>query len=173
MKLIFHSIISITAILDYPIPPCRSLCISARECEKVMKSFDYLWPEDLECDKFPEDGPDGQLCISNNASARSDQNSFSTPITSFNKYDRKQNNLAMDYKNATSYGHRSIGFICPVQLKAPSGMCGCREKQAREKNGEIFYYWEDESTARISICITWRRNFLYLCVSCHLSLIWQ
>lgn len=116
----FSNIIS-KAILDYPIPPCRSLCISARECEKVMKSFDYLWPEDLDCERFP-DGPD-ELCISNNATTKNDQNSFSTPITSFNKYDRKQNNLVMDYKNSsTSYGHRSIGFICPVQLKAPSGM---------------------------------------------------
>jgi frizzled 1/7 len=102
-------------ILDYPIPPCRSLCVSARECENVMKNFDYMWPEDLECDKFPEDGPD-ELCISNNASSKNDQGSFSTPITSIHKYDRKQN---MDYKNSTSYGHRSIGFICPAQLRAP------------------------------------------------------
>lgn len=82
-----------------------------------MKNFDYMWPEDLECDKFPEDGPD-ELCISNNASSKNDQGSFSTPITSVHKYDKKQN---MDYKNSTSYGHRSIGFICPVQLKAPTG----------------------------------------------------
>lgn len=106
-------------ILDYPIPPCRSLCVSARECENVMKNFDYLWPEDLECDKFPEDGTD-ELCISNNATSKNDHGTFSTPITSINKYDRKQN-LGMDYKNSTSYGHRSIGFICPVQLKAPTG----------------------------------------------------
>lgn len=40
-------------ILDFPIPPCRSLCESARNCEKVMQTFDFMWPENLECSKFP------------------------------------------------------------------------------------------------------------------------
>lgn len=108
-------------ILDYPIPPCRSLCLSARTCEKVMNSFSFMWPENLECDRFPEDGT-GELCISNNAT-KSDQNSFSTPVSVIHKTDRKQNNGLIDYKNSsTGYSHRSIGFICPAQLKAPQVM---------------------------------------------------
>jgi hypothetical protein len=38
-------------ILDFPIPPCRSLCESARNCEKIMRTFDFMWPENLECTK--------------------------------------------------------------------------------------------------------------------------
>jgi frizzled 1/7 len=114
-------------ILDYAIPPCRSLCISARNCEKIMKTFDFMWPENLECSKFPEDAPD-QLCISNNASSKNEQNSFSTPVSVLHKTDRKSSNNnnnggVFDYKsNVTGYSHRSIGFICPVQLKAPTLM---------------------------------------------------
>lgn len=109
-------------ILDFPIPPCRSLCESARNCEKIMKTFDFMWPENLECGKFPEDGTE-ELCISNNASAKSEQNSFSTPVSVLHKHDRKTSVGTVDYnKNATGYSHRSIGFICPVQLKAPQVM---------------------------------------------------
>lgn len=110
-------------ILDFPIPPCRSLCESARNCEKIMKTFDFMWPENLECSRFPEDGTE-ELCISNNSTAKSDQNSYSTPMSTLHKNDRKNNNNnlngLMDNKNTTGYSHRSIGFICPVQLKAPS-----------------------------------------------------
>ncbi|KAL3217108.1 hypothetical protein MRX96_032628 [Rhipicephalus microplus] len=44
----------VCTILEYPIPPCRSLCMSAREgCEHLMNKFGFKWPESLECDKFP------------------------------------------------------------------------------------------------------------------------
>lgn len=120
LKLFLCSIYApLCTILDYPIPPCRSLCLSARNCEKIMKTFDFMWPENLECSKFPEDGTD-ELCISNNASAKSDQNTFSTPVSVLHKHDRKNQNV--EYKNVTGYSHRSIGFICPPQLKAPKVM---------------------------------------------------
>ena len=96
-------------ILDYPIPPCRSLCESARNCEKIMKTFDFMWPENLECSKFPEDGTE-ELCISNNASTKSDQNSFSTPVSVLSKSDKKI--PSAESKNPTGYSHRAIGFIC-------------------------------------------------------------
>lgn len=112
----------VCTILDYPIPPCRNLCESARNCEKIMNTFNFMWPENLECSKFPEDGTE-ELCISNNSSSKNDQNAFSTPVSVLQKSDRKGNNGLGDYKNnATSYSHRSIGFICPVQLKAPQVM---------------------------------------------------
>uniref|UniRef100_A0A6M2D886 Putative frizzled n=1 Tax=Rhipicephalus microplus TaxID=6941 RepID=A0A6M2D886_RHIMP len=48
---------------DYPIPPCRSLCASAREgCEPILMKFGFLWPEHFDCDKFPEVGP-SELCV--------------------------------------------------------------------------------------------------------------
>jgi frizzled 1/7 len=109
-------------ILDFPIPPCRSLCESARNCETIMKTFDFMWPENLECSKFPESGTD-DLCISNNATAKSDQSSaYSTPVSILNKHDRKNHNGQSDNKSVVGFSHRSIGFICPVQLKAPPVM---------------------------------------------------
>lgn len=86
-----------------------------------MKTFDFMWPENLECEKFPVHGTD-EICISNNATSKGDQSSYSTPVSVLHKHDKKTSN-AFDYKNnATSYSHRSIGFICPVQLKAPQVM---------------------------------------------------
>lgn len=86
-----------------------------------MNSFDIMWPENLECDRFPEDGTE-ELCISNNAT-KTDQSSFSTPVSVIHKPGRKQNNGLVDYKNSsTGYSHRSIGFICPAQMKAPQVM---------------------------------------------------
>lgn len=41
--------------------PCRSFCErSRRGCEDLMRSFGISWPEELQCDSFPE----GQGCIS-------------------------------------------------------------------------------------------------------------
>lgn len=47
-------------ILDEPIPPCRSLCFSARNgCKSLLKKFGFQWPDTLRCEKFPSSG----LCI--------------------------------------------------------------------------------------------------------------
>lgn len=55
---------------DYPIPPCRSVCLSAREgCEPIMMKFGFNWPEHFDCDKFPEVGASEQ-CVSGNATER-------------------------------------------------------------------------------------------------------
>lgn len=87
-----------------------------------MKTFDFMWPESLECGKFPEDAPE-ELCISNNATSKKDQNSFTTPISVANKHDRKSTIGIVDYRNnATVFPHRSIGFVCPAQLRAPPVM---------------------------------------------------
>lgn len=115
-----------------------------------------MWPENLECSKFPEDGTDDSLCISNNASSKSEKNSFSTPVSVIHKHDRKNNGMA-DYKNnVTGFSHRSIGFICPVQLKAPQVMgyelnvagkvtkdCGapCKSLFFDETERTILRYW--------------------------------
>lgn len=54
----------VCTVLESPIPPCRSLCVSAREgCEHLMNQYGFKWPEPLECDKFPEAGSSETLCI--------------------------------------------------------------------------------------------------------------
>ena len=42
----------------------RSLCMAARHnCEDIMKQFDYSWPAEFECSKFPVGGNPEQLCV--------------------------------------------------------------------------------------------------------------
>jgi len=51
----------VCTILDKPIPPCRSLCqISKSSCEYLMNFFGYDWPDRIECDLYPINGP----CVS-------------------------------------------------------------------------------------------------------------
>lgn len=57
----------VCTVLDKPIPPCRSLCLSARSgCEGLMNKFGFQWPESLECSRYPEAGGGGELCVGEN-----------------------------------------------------------------------------------------------------------
>jgi frizzled protein 1/7 len=57
----------VCTVLDKPIPPCRSLCLSARSgCEGLMNKFGFQWPESLECSRYPEGGAAGELCVGEN-----------------------------------------------------------------------------------------------------------
>ena len=57
----------VCTVLDKPIPPCRSLCLSARSgCEGLMNKFGFQWPESLECGRYPEAGSSGELCVGEN-----------------------------------------------------------------------------------------------------------
>ena len=66
----------VCTVLDKPIPPCRSLCLSARSgCESLMNKFGFQWPESLECSRYPEAGVGGELCVGeNNTSSGSNPN---------------------------------------------------------------------------------------------------
>ena len=66
----------VCTVLGGPIPPCRSLCLSARSgCESIIKNFGFRWPESLECSRFPEAGVKGELCVGeSNTSSGSDPN---------------------------------------------------------------------------------------------------
>uniref|UniRef100_A0A182N383 FZ domain-containing protein n=1 Tax=Anopheles dirus TaxID=7168 RepID=A0A182N383_9DIPT len=148
----------VCTILSYPIPPCRSLCVSARACEDIMKTFDFQWPENLECSKFPVDGGK-ELCVSKNnssdttpipTSASSSVSSAAAAAAAGGGYPTKT--VAAPYipphrkssgpagvgggvaggaggsagvgggSGLVGAGHRDLGFICPVQLKAPTLM---------------------------------------------------
>lgn len=55
--------VPVCTVLDDAIPPCRSLCIAARQgCETLMNRFGFQWPDSLDCDKFPVSG----LCVGEN-----------------------------------------------------------------------------------------------------------
>uniref|UniRef100_A0A915DAG7 FZ domain-containing protein n=1 Tax=Ditylenchus dipsaci TaxID=166011 RepID=A0A915DAG7_9BILA len=53
----------VCTMLDYPIPPCRHLCLSAKQgCEDLMRKFGYQWPEIFNCEELPESG----MCVGEN-----------------------------------------------------------------------------------------------------------
>ncbi|KHJ44131.1 fz domain protein [Trichuris suis] len=53
----------VCTVLEEPIPPCRHLCLSAKNgCEMLMNRFGFQWPDTLNCEKFPEEG----LCVGEN-----------------------------------------------------------------------------------------------------------
>uniref|UniRef100_A0A5S6Q6D3 Frizzled-1 n=1 Tax=Trichuris muris TaxID=70415 RepID=A0A5S6Q6D3_TRIMR len=53
----------VCTVLEEPIPPCRHLCLSAKNgCETLMNRFGFQWPDTLNCEKFPEEG----LCVGEN-----------------------------------------------------------------------------------------------------------
>ena len=55
----------ICTILDWPVPPCRSLCELVRNgCLALLQSYGFDWPTQLSCDNMPEDG----LCIAQRSS---------------------------------------------------------------------------------------------------------
>lgn len=103
--------VPLCTILDHPIPPCRSLCESARVCENVMRTFNFEWPENLDCSKFPEAGGE-EICVAQNTTSAS-----SSPTDQSPKVISPRKNV-----NSANTPHRNIRFVCPVQLKAPSGL---------------------------------------------------
>ena len=59
----------ICTVLGIPVPPCRSLCDSAKQgCEELMKSFGFAWPESLRCDRFPKLGE--EICVGENITGK-------------------------------------------------------------------------------------------------------
>lgn len=114
--------VPLCTILDHPIPPCRSLCESARLCETVMKNFRIDWPESLECSKFPEDGS-GKLCVGQNNTNENDsptKNAFH-PTKVIDSDTRRRNN-ALHHSGTGGTTSRNFRFVCPLQLKTPADM---------------------------------------------------
>ena len=89
--------------LESPLPPCRSLCLSARDgCESLMNKFGFKWPEKLECSKFPV-AKKGVLCA-----AQNDTTAPAAPPPPPDPYPPPD---GKDY-----------GFVCPVQFRVPKGL---------------------------------------------------
>ncbi|CAH0556519.1 unnamed protein product [Brassicogethes aeneus] len=96
----------VCTILEDPLPPCRSLCLSAKMgCESLMKKFGFAWPDSLNCDHFPDNI--ATLCVGQNNLTVSP----TVPSTGYNI-----NPPIQKYKNP--YG-RDYGFVCPEQFKVP------------------------------------------------------
>lgn len=109
----------VCTILDRPLPPCQSLCQSAKNgCELLMNKFGFKWPEPLNCNKFPtnEDRKRGVLCFGQD----SDQ-----PSTTLSGTNLKTTPNSPFFKNQKSFppnNSRDLGFVCPINFVTPPGM---------------------------------------------------
>ncbi|XP_066254768.1 frizzled-2 isoform X2 [Euwallacea similis] len=100
--------VPVCTILEHPLPPCRSLCESARSgCEGIMEKFDFHWPESLNCDSYPDKSVPEELCVGQNnvAVPPSSHPTKNTHITHFDHLPTKGKNF---------------GFVCPEQFKVPA-----------------------------------------------------
>lgn len=108
--------VPVCTILDRPIPPCRSLCLSAKSgCVAIMKRFGYDWPENLDCAQYPEgQDVDGVICVGENKTAAS-----TTPPT-YGGYQVGTRSLQPEVPFRDIHPGRDLGFKCPIQFKVPS-----------------------------------------------------
>lgn len=113
--------VPVCTILEKPIPPCRSLCLSARQgCDTLMETFGFPWPDSLDCDKFP-DPPD--ICVENNTTSSSSPKYKppTFPKPSFPTARPNAESAFLPFPNIPE-GAVDLGFVCPVQFKVPKGM---------------------------------------------------
>lgn len=113
----------VCTILDKAIPPCRSLCVSARHgCEELMNNFGFQWPEELDCAKFPETGID--ICVGENNTASTNVPGGGSrtggPIAHGDNYPFQPSYESKFPKIPD--GARDYGFVCPVHFKVPKDM---------------------------------------------------
>uniref|UniRef100_T1JLV3 Uncharacterized protein n=1 Tax=Strigamia maritima TaxID=126957 RepID=T1JLV3_STRMM len=101
----------VCTILDQAIPPCRSLCMSARVgCEGLMNKFGFQWPESLDCSKFPEAGSH-DICVGeNNTQSRG-------TVTHKGGSSGVQN--PMYTQKPPPSRPKAFGFVCPEHFKVP------------------------------------------------------
>lgn len=103
LKLFMCSVyVPVCTILDKPVPPCRSLCLSAKSgCVEVMLKFGFQWPENLDCDQYPENS---NLCVDNVTATPSPES------IQPNKKNKPKTSLSTNYP-------RDYGFVCPRQFQ--------------------------------------------------------
>lgn len=98
----------VCTIIERAIPPCRSLCMKAREgCEALMNNFGFQWPKSLDCDKFPEAGGE-VLCVGENTTDRAPH----PPPGGGHSLPPQRNQTVT----------RGRKFICPEEFKVPKGL---------------------------------------------------
>ena len=91
----------ICTVLGTPVPPCRSLCNSAkRGCEALMNRFGFTWPESLSCDRFPELGE--KICVAENANSTS-LATLQPPTSKTSKYNTRLVNESLCFVKTSSH----------------------------------------------------------------------
>ena len=99
----------VCTILERALPPCRSLCKSARQCETLMEKFGFEWPPSFECNKFPEAGGLDELCVGQHSDSFRNTDSWKDRTTTIVPSRPDEFSEMMD-------------FICPAALKVPKDL---------------------------------------------------
>lgn len=127
----------VCTVLEYAIPPCKSLCeLARRGCEGLMNKFGFQWPERLQCHNFPVHGA-GQICVGQNNSEGAD---------------RKGDPAPSDPAPLVTLPPPPVQrFRCPLQLQAPShfqyhllGSRDCGAPCEPSKPGGLMFFREKE-----------------------------
>lgn len=111
----------VCTIIDRAIPPCRSLCESARlGCERLMNSFDFAWPDNLDCSKLPENGGP-ELCVGHNETTPPEPSApvYSPPRMPVAEFQPSWTSGPKPYGGGFVVGARDFGFVYPLQFKVP------------------------------------------------------
>lgn len=104
--------VPVCTILEHPLPPCRSLCMSAKYgCEHIMEKFGFQWPEFLSCDLYPDGTVSEELCVG--------QNKLVVPPSTQSTGLVNRNPHINPYDQFPLHG-KNYGFVCPVQFKVPT-----------------------------------------------------
>lgn len=108
----------VCTILEKALPPCRSLCESARNgCERLMNNFGFYWPESMECSKFPENR-DGVLCVGKNETTTTELPVIDDVRLPAPEFHTPWGNGPKPFGNNNfMLGGRNIGFVCPIYFK--------------------------------------------------------
>ena len=107
--------VPVCTVLEDPIPPCRSLCVEARDgCELLMNRFGFQWPENLECSKFPVTG----LCVGQNQTEPDTHQSHIIDDRNRGRSTRRPDESATVTQNLGGVGLMKV-FDCPKQFVVP------------------------------------------------------
>lgn len=154
----------VCTILEKAIPPCRSLCQSARNgCESLMNKFGFRWPEALECSKFPEAGGE-DLCVGETADHHVD-GSTHRPITNIPPFDIINKKPSLISPPSITNVTRELGFSCPLQFQTPPGLDyvfrvnGKEHKNCGAPCDGILFSHEERNHIRV-----WTGVWAFLCV---------
>ncbi|KAJ1519854.1 hypothetical protein ONE63_004096 [Megalurothrips usitatus] len=105
----------VCTILDRAIPPCRSLCKSSKQgCEQLMMKFGFPWPENLDCEKFPEAGGK-ELCVGENTTSTDTNSGGAVTVGAGYGGPGSSRGYGTPYPPQQPH-HHPLGFTCPVHF---------------------------------------------------------
>lgn len=119
--------------LDRPVPPCRGLCLAAKQgCEAIMSKFGVPWPGNLDCEKFPEKNTPETLCVGIEVETFEER-------PGNGPYDRGQSPVVVNQAKTIQDLHRDVE-VTRHQVTSPGNGTETEKKPWRTRLSE---YWSN------------------------------